>query len=63
MAQGKAKPYEVDYYNYAKRERIKGGIAPPKKKKKLSGTSETRVHFSAMCNSLTQQGGASKMHV
>ena len=38
----------------------KGGVAPPKKKKKLSGTSKTRVPFSAMCNSSTQQGGASK---
>ena len=38
----------------------KGGIAPPKKKKKISGTSKTRVPFSAMCNSSKQQGVASE---
>ena len=36
----------------------KGGIAPPKKKKKLTSTSATRVPFSAVCNSSEQQDGA-----
>ena len=57
-AQGKAKPDQIDHYNYAKGRGCKGGIAPSEKK--ISGTSKTRVPFSAMCNSSKQQGVVSK---